>query len=190
MPDARRPTYFKSPLAFRAWLEKNHRTADDLLVGFYKRGTGKPSLTWPESVDQALCFGWIDAVRRRVDDERYTIRFTPRRPNSIWSAVNLKRVAELTKQGQMHPDGLAAFERRSEERSRTYSYEQRQRAAFTADHLRRLRGNRRAWQFFQAQPPSYQRLITHWVTRAKAEATRLRRLAKLIEVSASGRRLA
>ncbi len=184
-----KPTFFATPAAFRAWLAKHHRTSQELLVGFYKRGSGKPSITWPESVDQALCFGWIDGIRRRLDDERYTIRFTPRRPASSWSAVNIKRVGELESQGQMRPAGREAFGRRSDDKSRTYSYEQRHHLTLADDHLEKLRGNRQAWTFFEAQPPSYRRLATFWIVSAKKEETRMKRLEKLIESSASGRRV-
>jgi len=183
-----KPMFFAKPSAFRAWLQKHHLTTTELLVGFYKRGTGKPSMTWPESVDQALCCGWIDGVRKRVDDESYTIRFTPRRPGSTWSAVNIKRVAELEKQGLMQPAGLKAFARRSEEKSRTYAYEQRHSATLEEDHLQKLKANKKAWAFFQAQAPWYQRTAIYRVVSAKKEETRLERLNKLIEESANGRR--
>lgn len=184
-----KPKFFAHPLAFRGWLRKHHLTSTELLVGFYKRRTGKPSMTWPESVDQALCFGWIDGVRRRVDDERYTIRFTPRRPASIWSAVNTRRVAALEKQGLMRPAGAKAFARRSEEKSRTYSYERRYSATLDDEHLKRLQANEKAWAFLQAQAPWYQRVATYWVVSAKKEKTRLKRLETLIEESANGRRM-
>lgn len=131
-----KPTFFPTPLAFRTWLETHHQHTRELLVGFYKKGTGRPSITWPDSVDQALCFGWIDGVRRRVDEERYTIRFTPRRPQSIWSTVNIRRVGVLEKEGLMQPAGLEAFGRRSEEKSRIYAYEQRYTATLEAHHLK------------------------------------------------------
>lgn len=183
-----KPTCFAKPSAFRAWLQKHHLTTTELLVGFYKRDTGKASMTWPESVDKALCFGWIDGVRKRVDDESYTIRFTPRRPGSTWSAVNIKRVAELEKQGLMQPAGLKAFALRSEEKSRTYAYEQRQSATLGENHLKKLKANRKAWAFFEALAPGYQRLAIHRVVSAKKEETRLKRLDELIEESANGRR--
>lgn len=183
-----KPKFFASPAAFRSWLQKHHRTTTELLVGFYKRDTGKPSITWPESVDQALCFGWIDGVRRRVNDERYTIRFTPRRPASVWSTVNIKRVAELEKRGLMQPAGSEAFARRSEEKSRIYAYEQRWSAAFDRSHLEKLQGDLEAWTFFQAQPPWYRRTATYFVVSAKKEETRLKRLDKLIAAWSRGRR--
>lgn len=183
------PTYFPDPVAFRAWLEANATSAGELLVGFFKRGSKRPSMTWPESVDEALCTGWIDGVRRRVDEESYTIRFTPRRPRSIWSAVNIARVAELTKQGRMRPAGIAAFNKRTDARSGIYSYEQREAATFDADAERKFAGAPGAWDFFQAQPPSYRRLATHWALSAKRSETREKRLTTLVADCAAGLRL-
>ncbi len=183
-----RPTFFKTAASFRDWLERNHATASELLVGFYKKGSGKPSITWPESVDQALCFGWIDGIRRRIDDVSYSIRFTPRRRSSIWSAVNIRRAKELGEQQMMHPAGSRAFEQRSEEKSRIYSYE-RERAMLTPADEKRFRANKKAWKFFSEQPAGYRRLTAHWVTSAKKEETRARRLTTLIEASAESRRL-
>ena len=188
-PKPQKPTYFATPAAFRAWLEAHHATTTELLVGFYKRGSGKPSITWPESVDEALCFGWIDGVRRSIDDERYTIRFTPRKARSTWSAINIKRVAELTKLGRMQPAGMEAFARRSEARSQIYSYEQRAEVALDDEFERAFRANRRAWEFFQGQPRWYRRTATHWVMTAKKEETRRKRLATLIADSANGNRI-
>ena len=184
-----RARYFASATEWRAWLEEHHRVAAEVLVGFHKRGSGKPSLTWPESVDEALCFGWIDGVRKSVDDSRYTIRFTPRKPGSTWSAINVAKMKELEAAGRMTPAGRAAFERRREDRTAIYSYEQRQLAAFEPADERRFRANRKAWSFWQMQPPSYRKTATHWVTSAKRPETRDRRLAKLIEDSAAGRRV-
>lgn len=186
---ASRPTFFPTPAAFRRWLQRHHRSATELLVGFYRKDSGRASITWPESVDEALCFGWIDGIRRRVDAESYSIRFTPRRPQSTWSTINIGRVAVLTAEGRMRPAGLAAFGRRQERKSGTYAYEQRQHATLGAGHRRRLRANRKAWTFFQAQPPSYRRIMTYWVMSARREDTRLRRLDRLIAASAAGRRL-
>lgn len=183
------PTFFPTPADFRDWLEKHHAEELELLVGFYKRGSGKPSITWPESVDQALCFGWIDGVRRRIDDVSYSIRFTPRKAVSNWSAINIARVAELTKLGLMAPAGLRAFEKRREYESAIYSYENKVRTLPPADE-KRFRANRKAWAFFTTQAPSYQRVAIYWVTSAKREETRERRLATLIDDSANGRRLA
>ena len=183
-------TFFATPADFRKWLEKNHDKLPELLVGFYKKGSGKPSITWPESVDEALCFGWIDGIRRSINDESYSIRFTPRRARSIWSNVNTKRVAELTKQGRMHAAGLEAFEARDPKRSGIYSFEQREKSKkLSAAYEAKLKANRKAWAFFQAQPPGYQRLASLYVMSAKKEETRLRRLTVLIEDSAAGRRL-
>jgi uncharacterized protein YdeI (YjbR/CyaY-like superfamily) len=179
------PRFFGSPDEWRAWLEEHHDTETEVLVGYWKRGTGRPSLTWPESVDEALCFGWIDGVRRRVDDKRYCIRFTPRQARSRWSRVNVERVAELARAGRMRPAGLAAFEARTEEG--TYSYEQQREAALDAEREARLRGDDAAWEFFAAQPPWYRRAAVHWVMSAKREETRDRRLAQLVACSADGR---
>jgi uncharacterized protein YdeI (YjbR/CyaY-like superfamily) len=177
--------FFASPEEWRAWLEEHHDREPEVLVGYWKRGTGRPSLTWAESVDEALCFGWIDGVRRRVDDERYCIRFTPRRPRSRWSEVNVARVAELDRGGRMRPAGRAAFAARTEEG--TYSYERQQReAALDPARERRLRADEAAWAYFSAQPPSYRRAVIHWVMSARREETRDRRLAQLVERSANG----
>lgn len=179
--------FFADRDAWRRWLEQNHQSARVLWVGFCKKGSGRPSITWPEAVDGALCFGWIDGIRKRIDDDSYTIRFTPRKPRSIWSAVNLARVEQLSQAGFMHDAGLAAFDRRTDDRSRVYSYEQRIGAALDPAHEARLRDNAAAWAFFQSQPASYRRAVIWWVVSAKQEATRLRRLATLIEDSANGR---
>jgi uncharacterized protein YdeI (YjbR/CyaY-like superfamily) len=180
--------YFESPAEFRAWLEANHDKAQELWVGYHKKSSGKPSMTWPESVDQALCFGWIDGIRKSVDDTRYTIRFTPRKAGSTWSAVNVKRVEELTKQGLMQPAGLKAFEQRKEDKSGIYSYEQGD-AKLDDAFEQQFRANQSAWEYFQKQAPSYQKAAIWWVVSAKQEATREKRLAKLIEDSEQGRRL-
>ena len=158
-------------------------------MGFCKKASGKPSITWPESVDEALCFGWIDGIRRSVDDERYTIRFTPRKARSTWSAVNIKRVAELTKLGRMRPAGIRAFERRETARSQIYAYEQRSEAVLDDAGEREFRASDRAWTFFQTQPPSYRRTAIYWVMTAKKEETRRKRLTTLIDDSAHGRTL-
>ncbi len=178
-----KPTFFKTPSALRKWFEKNHDKEPQLLVGFYKKDSGKPSITWPESVDVALCFGWIDGVRRGVDEISYTIRFTPRRPRSTWSAVNIKRVGELTKQGLMKPSGLTAYAARKENRSGIYSYEQRT-AELPEPYQQQLKRNKSAWKFFEVQPPSYKKAANWWVVSAKKEETRLKRLDKLIDYSA------
>jgi uncharacterized protein YdeI (YjbR/CyaY-like superfamily) len=183
-----KPRFFRGPSAFRAWLTKHHATTGELLVGFHKKGSGKPSMSWPESVDEGLCFGWIDGVRKRLDDDSYTIRFTPRRPKSIWSAVNIRRVAELAESGAMTPAGLSAFAARVENRSGIYAYEQRS-ATLPEPYAATLKKHKAAAGFFLAQPPSYRKKIEWWVVSAKQEATRLKRLNQLIEASANGRRL-
>jgi len=182
--------FFKTPSEFRAWLEANHDKAHELWVGYYKKGSGKPSMTWPESVDQALCFGWIDGIRKSIDDESYTNRFTPRKPTSNWSAVNIKRVMELTEQGLMHPAGLAAFEKRKDDKSGIYGYEQRENAALSDDYEKQFKANAKAWDWFRSQAPSYQKMATWWVISARQEATRLKRLATLIDDSEHGVRIA
>jgi uncharacterized protein YdeI (YjbR/CyaY-like superfamily) len=182
------PTFFPTPNTFRKWLKKNHDKKNELLVGFYKRDSGKPSITWPESVDAALSFGWIDGVRRRIDDESYTIRFTPRRRGSIWSAINIKRVGELEKLGLMTDAGRRAFEARDEKKSAIYSYEKAPQT-FPPEMEKRFRANNKAWTWWSEQPPWYRRVSTHWVVSAKKEETRERRLATLIEDSAHGRRI-
>jgi uncharacterized protein YdeI (YjbR/CyaY-like superfamily) len=184
-----KPTFFATPADFRRWFEKNHDKATELLAGFYKKDSGRPSITWPESVDQALCFGWIDGVRKRIDDVSYTIRFTPRKRVSTWSAINIRRVEELKKLGLMQPAGLRAYEARSAEKSGIYAYENAPKELPPADE-KKFRANRKAWEYFNAQAPSYRRVAIYWIMSAKREETRTRRLALLIEDSAAGRRLA
>ena len=183
-----RPTFFKTAAAFRAWLQKHHGTKTELIVGYYRKDSGKPTLTWQESVDEALCFGWIDGIRRKHSDIAYSNRFTPRRPTSNWSAINIARVAELTRQGRMTPAGLAAYAKRKEHKSRVYTYEQTDEARFPPALEKRFRANKKAWAFFQTLPPYYRRGETRWVSSAKTEETRLRRLAKVIEACAKQRR--
>lgn len=180
------PLFFATPAEFRAWLAKNHETTNELWVGFYKKESGRSSITWPESVDEALCVGWIDGIRKTIDAESYKIRFTSRKPTSAWSAVNIGRVAELKRQGRMKPAGVEAFERRSEVKSGIYAYEQRQHAAFALAEEKQFRANAKAWKFFQAQPAGYRKTTAWWVISAKREATRAKRLATLIEDSAAG----
>jgi uncharacterized protein YdeI (YjbR/CyaY-like superfamily) len=182
-----KPRFFATPAAFRAWLEKHHDTAEELWVGFYKKASGKASITWREAVDAALCFGWIDGIRKSIDDVSYTNRFTPRRQRSSWSAVNVGRVKELTRMGLMHPAGVMAFEGRTEQKTGIYSYEQRHEARLDATFGRQLRANKKAWSFFQDQAPSYRQACVVWVMSAKKEETRQRRLATLIDSSAKGR---
>jgi uncharacterized protein YdeI (YjbR/CyaY-like superfamily) len=182
-----KPRFFAGPEEFRAWLEDNHETATELLVGFHKKGSGRPSITWPESVEQALCFGWIDGVRRSLGDDSYTIRFTPRRPSSTWSRTNLEKVEELKRLGLMRPAGLRVYEERREAKTGVYSYEQREAAALPAEYEERLRANAAAWEFWTSRPPSYRKAAVWWVVSAKREETRERRLARLIEDSREGR---
>ena len=178
--------FFATPEAFRAWLAANHETADELLVGYYKKGTGRLSITWPESVDQALCVGWIDGVRRRIDDARYSIRFTPRRVRSIWSAVNIRRFGELDEAGLVLEAGRRAFAKRTEDRSAIYSNETTIEPALSPADEERFRANEAAWAYFNARAPSYRRAAIHWVTNAKKPETRERRLERLIADSAAG----
>ena len=180
-------TFFETPGAFRAWLSEHHSDRRELRVGFHKKGSGRPSLTWPEAVDEALCFGWIDGVRRRIDDDSYSIRFSPRSARSTWSAVNIRRARALIDEGRMTPAGLAAFEARADERSAVYSYEQREAAELDAEQEERLRAVPGAWEWFSTQTPSYRRAAAHWVTSAKRAETRERRLATLVGDSAAQR---
>ncbi len=182
-----KPLFFASPSELRNWFEKHHETTQELWVGFYKTSSGKPSVTWPEAVDQALCFGWIDGVRKGIDDLSYTIRFTPRRPHSNWSSVNVKRVGELIKLGLMQPAGLKTFQERDQNKSGVYSYEQRKNSKLDPAYENQLRANKKAWEFFQSRPPSYQQPAIWWVMSARQEETRLKRLAILIESSEQGR---
>lgn len=183
-----KPTFFPTPAAFRTWLEEHHATADVLLVGFHKVGSGKPSITWPESVDEALCFGWIDGVRKSLDENRYTIRFSPRKPGSVWSGVNIKRAQALIDRGLMRPAGLKAFEARRENKSGIYSYEQRS-VEMPEPYRGLLKANAAAWRFFESQPPYYRKTMGWWIVSAKKEETRLKRLEKLIAHSAKGERI-
>jgi uncharacterized protein YdeI (YjbR/CyaY-like superfamily) len=180
--------HMKSASEFRKWLAKNHASETELWVGFYKKETGKPSMTWPQSVDEALCYGWIDGMRKGVDDESYTIRFSPRTAQSTWSAINIRRAEELIEEGRMRAAGLKAFEARKENRSGIYSYEQRK-ERLDEPYQATLKRNKKAWEFYQATPASYRRAANWWVVSAKQEATRLKRLATLIELSAQGKRI-
>jgi uncharacterized protein YdeI (YjbR/CyaY-like superfamily) len=180
--------FFASPGELRAWLEEHHESARELWVGFRKKGSGMPSISWPEAVDQALCFGWIDGVRKSLDETSYVIRFTPRRAGSVWSAVNARRAAELAAGGLMHPAGLAAFERRDRARERRYSYEQARGQELADAYVERFRAHPEAWAFFSTQAPSYRRTASWWVMSARRESTRQRRLERLIEASAEGQR--
>ena len=181
------PTYFPTEADFRRWLEKNHQTADELLVGFWKKNSGKPSIDWPQARDQALCFGWIDGVRRSLGDDSYTIRFTPRRKGSIWSKVNVERFEALTAAGLMTPQGERAYEE-NKHKTGVYSYE-KPLAALTADEEKQFRQNRAAWADWEKRPPGYRKTALGWIAGAKRPETRAKRLGELIGVSAKGRRL-
>ena len=182
------PTFFETPAELRTWLEKNHTKATELWLGFHKKGSGKPSVTYAEALDEALCLGWIDGVRKSLGDESYTIRFTPRKPRSIWSAVNIEHVRRLQEQSRMKPAGLQAFEKRTEDKSRIYSYEQKSHPLDPA-YENEIRANLKAWDFFQSQAPSYRRTVHWWIQSAKKEETRKKRLASLIEWSEKGERI-
>ena len=184
-----KPVFFATPREFRAWLDAHHATATELWMGLYKKGSGRPSITWPEAVDEALCFGWIDGVRQRIDDESYMNRFTPRKADSNWSAVNVRRVEELTKQRRMRAAGLKAFRERREDKTATYSYEQRHQAKLDPAQEGRFRSKKKAWEWFQTQPRGYRTTAVYWVMSAKRPETRDRRLETLIEDSAKGRRV-
>jgi len=183
-----KPTFFATQDDFRKWLERNHTKATELLVGYYKVGSGKPSMSWSQSVDQAICFGWIDGVRKSIDEESYTIRFTPRKPTSIWSAINIKKVEELTQQGLMHKNGILAFENRKEHKSKIYTYE-REALKLSNEFEKKFKANKKAWTFFQSLPPSYQKHAIDWVMRAKQEATSIKRLDELMTDSEAGRKI-
>jgi uncharacterized protein YdeI (YjbR/CyaY-like superfamily) len=184
-----KPKFFNSRERFREWLERHHASAKEILVGFHKKNSGKKSITYAEALDEALCFGWIDGVRRNFDETSYTIRFTPRKPRSIWSLVNVRHVERLQKEGRMHPAGTAAFERRTPERTGIYSFENRPRE-LSAEFQKEFRKNEPAWEFFQKQPPGYKRLMSFWVMSAKKEETRIARLKRLTESSAKRERVA
>jgi uncharacterized protein YdeI (YjbR/CyaY-like superfamily) len=183
------PIFFESPDAFYAWLEKHHDTRTEVWVGYWKKHTAKQSLTWSQAVDQALCFGWIDGVLKSIDEDSHRQRFTPRKPASNWSKVNVDKVARLVAAGKMRPAGIAAFERRSADASGVYSFERDDETGFERDQETRLRANEQAWEFWEAQPPSYRRTATHWVTSAKKQDTRDKRLNELIDDSADGLRI-
>ena len=183
------PRFFKTSQDFRNWLSANAAKADQLLVGFYKVGSGHPSMTWPESVDEALCVGWIDGVRKRIDDVAYTIRFTPRKTTSIWSAVNINKVKDLQQQGRMTPAGEKAFSFRTEAKSRIYAFEQAESAELSAEELFAFKREKTAWAYFDACPPGYKKQMLHRITTVKRAATRAARLAKLVEACKKGERV-
>ena len=182
------PKFFPTQNDFRRWLEENHDKETEIIVGFYNVKSGKPTMTWSEAVDQALCFGWIDGVRRKVDEESYSNRFTPRRAGSNWSAVNIKKVEELTAKGLMKPAGIAAYEKRRDEKSAVYAYENELKQ-FSEEFEKRFKSNGKAWRFFEKQANWYKKQMINWVMTAKQEATRERRLAKLISESENEKRL-
>lgn len=183
-----RPIYFSNTAEFRKWLEENHQTATEVLVGYYKIKTGKPSMNWSDSVDEALCFGWIDGIRRSVDEESYCNRFTPRRPNSNWSRINIEKVERLIGEGRMQPAGLTAFNKRTEKASETYSYENRP-EKLSAELESIFQEHRGGWDYFTAQSPSYKKTMTYWIMSARQTNTQKARLARLIEASNDKRRL-
>ena len=183
------PIFFAKPAAFRAWLEKNHRTKRERWVGFHRKASGHPSITWPEAVDEALCFGWIDGLRKTIDAESYKIRFTSRRPASNWSAVNIRRMQELMRDGRVRPAGIKALQKRVPERSGIYSYENRKSATLSDAAVKLFRAESAAWEFFQRQPASYRQTAIWWTVSAKRPQTRQDRLRKLIALSKAGRRL-
>lgn len=183
------PLFFPTPKAFREWLRTNHSSTSEQWIGFYRKATGRPSITWPESVDEALCVGWIDGLRKTIDAESYQIRFTPRKAKSNWSAINIGRVKELTKLGRMQPAGLKAFERRTEDKSGIYSYENRKSAKLSAADEKQFRSRSKAWDFFQKLPTAYRQTLIWWIVTAKKKDTHRQRLEKLITASEAGRRL-
>lgn len=182
------PTFFDTQEKFRTWLEKHHQNETELLVGFYKVSSKKPCMSWSESVDQALCFGWIDGIRKSIDHESYTIRFTPRKKSSIWSAINIKKIEELTKAGLMMPEGQKVFEFRSEERSKIYSHETAP-SVLSPEFEKQFKAHPTAWQYFDNQAPSYKKVMIHWIMTAKQEKTRLSRLEKAIQISGEQKRM-
>jgi uncharacterized protein YdeI (YjbR/CyaY-like superfamily) len=183
------PTFFAKPADFRKWLAKNYNKEREILVGYYKVGSGKASMTWPESVDEALCYGWIDGVRKSIDAESYTIRFTPRRRGSFWSNKNIASAKRLIKAGRMKPAGLKAFKQRLGVKSGVYSFEQEEIAPFSAFLETKFKAKKRAWEFFNKQPPGYQKTMRHWVMTAKQEKTQLKRLMQLIATSGEEKRI-
>lgn len=182
------PIFFSNQLKFREWLKKNHAKKTELLVGFYKVTSGKESITWPQSVDEALCYGWIDGIRKSIDEERYTIRFTPRRPGSNWSAVNIKKMEELKKKGLMQAPGIEAFKHRKEDKSAIYTYE-KEPVLLDKAFEKKFKANKAAWNYFQSKAPSYRKTAIGWVMQAKQEITRIKRLESLIRDSEAGKKI-
>jgi uncharacterized protein YdeI (YjbR/CyaY-like superfamily) len=188
-PKADRPLFFARSDDFRRWLEKHHQTSTEQWIGFHRKASGRPSITWPESVDEALCVGWIDGLRKTIDAESYKIRFTPRRPNSIWSAINIARMKEVIREGRVHPAGMMAFKKRTRAKSHVYSYENRKTARLSSAVTNLFRAENAAWKFFQEQPKSYQQTAIWWVVSAKRQQTQENRLQRLITSSKASRRL-
>jgi len=186
MPEA---VFFATPAELREWFEKHHETAAELFVGYYKKNSSRTGISHTEAIEQALCFGWIDSIGRRIDDERYQVRFTPRRKGSVWSAVNVAAVARLTEQGLMRPAGRKVFSERKPDRVAAYSYEQPAGAELDEAQMAVLKAEPQAFQWWSAQSPSYRKAAAHWVVSAKKEETRARRLAQLVSDSAQGRRV-
>lgn len=180
-----KPTFFATQNEFRRWLEKNHKTETELVVGYYKVNSKKLSMTWSQSVDEALCFGWIDSVRKSIDKDSYQIRFTPRKLTSIWSAVNIKKIKVLSEQGLMRPKGLAIFKNRKDKKSKGYAFENKE-IKFSPDFEKQFKTNKKAWEYFQLLAPSYRKPSSNWVMSAKQEATKLKRLTELIADSEAG----
>ena len=187
--NANLPVFFAKPAAFRAWLEKHHRTQPEQWIGFYRRASGRASITWPEAVDEALCFGWIDSLRKTISPHSYKIRFTPRRPGSNWSAINIARMKELIRLDRVRPAGMTAFRKRLPAKSRVYSYENRKAAKLSATATRLFRRQSAAWDFFQQQPAFYRQMMVWWVVSAKLPQTQKNRLQRLIASSRAGHRL-
>lgn len=183
-----KPKFFSTPAEFREWLEHNHDTVTELLIGFHKKASGKKSITYAEALDEALCYGWIDGVRKKLNETSFVQRFTPRKPKSIWSNINVNHVERLKKEGRMHASGLAAYERRDPRRTGIYSFENDP-AKLALDYEKKFRQNKKAWKFFEGQPPYYKRLMIFRIMAGKKEETRIRRLNQLIECSANGHRV-
>ncbi len=188
-PESGRPLFFAKPAAFRAWLDKHHQTTPEQWIGFHRKASGLPSITWPEAVDEALCFGWIDGLRKTIDAGSYKIRFTPRRPNSIWSAINIARMNELIREARVRPAGITAFQKRTSAKSHVYSYENRKAARLSTAATKLFRAESTAWKFFQQQPKSYRQTAIWWVVSAKRAQTQENRLQQLITSSKAGRRV-
>ena len=187
--EACHPLYFATPAAFHEWLEKNHQTKSEQWIGFYRKASGRPSITWAEAVDEALCFGWIDGLRKTIDASSYKIRFTPRRPSSNWSATNIARMKDLIRDGRVRPAGITVFQRRTPAKSRVYSYENRKAARLSSAATKLFRAESTAWRFFQQQPASYRQTAIWWMVSAKRPQTQNNRLQRLIASSKAGRRL-